>query len=281
MFVGYYNDYDFTLIDKWRPALNCDGFELLMFNRFFGFPDAYDYSSGLPDAYVAVDDAIMKAKENGAAFYSMHMTKVIGGLISRNADGDIEAAVSLFTANCKLAVRYGVKLLVLHLWGGRESDKNIDVNIKMFPALKEISDGYGLTLTIENIVCNTHKPLTHMKTLWDRYGGDVCFTIDTRQAEFHKSLKQTCESGFLWENGLVRHLHISDWSGAETDWSALNRHAPLGSGDVDFDYFFKFIKSTGYGGAITIEGGMTREPDATVGTVNQALGYVKSYYREC
>jgi sugar phosphate isomerase/epimerase len=118
-----------------------------------------------------------------------------------------------------------------------------------------------------------------MKRLWETYGSDVCFTIDTRQAEFHKSIKQTCESGFLWENGLVRHLHISDYSGAEMDWTHLKRHTPLGSGDVDFDYFFNFIKSTGYGGAIVIEGGMTREADATVEAVNKALGYAGDKFK--
>jgi sugar phosphate isomerase/epimerase len=246
-----------------------------MFNRFFGSPDPYDYSASLPDEYAAVDAAIMKAKENGAVFYSMHMAKTIGEFISRNENGDIKAAVDIFNLNCQLAVKYGVKLLVLHLWGGRASDKNIEVNIKMFPVLKEISDSYGLTLTVENIVCNTNRPLMHMKELWLHYGNDVAFTIDTRQAEFHKSLKQTCESGFLWENNLVRHIHISDFSGAEMDWERLWVHVPPGSGDVDFDYFFKFLKSTGFDGTITLESGMTHESEATVSDVNKALEFVR------
>lgn len=265
-FIGSRNNFDHTLIGKLKPALNCDGFEIFMF----------DYFADRPDEYKPVSEIVAEAKNSGAVFYSMHMNKRIGDLISRNQNGDADNAVKLFESNCGYAVKYGVKLLVLHLWGGLPSDKNIDVNIKMFPVLKAISDRYGLVLTVENIVCNTYKPLIHMKRLCELYPCDIKFTIDTRQAEFHKSLAETCESSFLWDNNLVSHLHINDYSGGNTDWSRLGVGIPLNSGDVDFKYFFSFFKSINFSGSITLEGSVSYYDDNPPLRLNNSLEFIKN-----
>ena len=248
-FIHGWNGRDHTLIKKMKPRLLYRGFEIMMYNHY----------AGVPAEYEAVARAIVSAKDNGALFYSMHMSKQIGELISRNENDDIEAAVRMFESNCAYAVRYGVKLLVLHLWGGIPSDRHIDVNIRVYPRLKEIADRHHLLLTVENIVCNTHRPLDHMRSLWETYGEDIRFTIDVRQAEFHKSLVDTCESDFLWENNLVPHLHFSDYSGGCMDWSRLGVHTPLGEGDVDFAYFFSFLRSIGFQGSMTVECGFGQE----------------------
>ncbi len=265
-FIGTRNNFDHTLIGKLKPELNCNGLEIFMF----------DYFADHPDEYEPVSEIIIKAKNSGSVFYSMHMNKRIGDLISRNESGDIDSAVRLFESNCGYAVKYGVKLLVLHLWGGIPSDKNIDVNIKMFPELKAVSDSFGLELTVENIVCNTYKPLTHMKRLWELYPDDIKFTIDTRQAEFHKSLTETCESSFLWDNNLVSHLHINDYSGGCTDWSRLKIGVPLNSGDVDFDYFFSFLKSVNFSGSVTLERSVLYDDDNLTLSLNNSLEFIKN-----
>ena len=242
-FIHTWNGGDHTLIEKMKPNLAYPGFEIFMF----------DYYADHLEEYAEIADSIVRAKENGILFYSMHMTKRIGELVSRNEGNDMENALHLFEFNCKYAVKFGVKLLVLHLWGGRPSDKNIDVNIKMFPKLKEISDKYGLILTVENIVCNTYRPLDHMQKMWELYRDNVRFTIDVRQAEFHKSLVETCESSFLWDNNLVSHLHIADYKGGYMDWAKLRENTTLTHGDVDFAYFFSFLKSIKFAGSITVE----------------------------
>jgi len=225
------------------------GFEIFMFDYFIDAPNEYE----------GVADVIIEAKENGIVFYSMHMNKRIGDLISRNENNDIQTALRIFEWNCEYAVKFGVKILVLHLWGGIASDKNIDVNIKIFQKLKDISDKHNLILTVENIVCNTYKPLNHMKKLWETYQGEVKFTIDVRQAEFHKSLVETCESSFLWDNNLVAHIHIADFSGKHMDWDSLQINVALTRGDVDFDYFFSFLKSIDFQGSIAVESNYSQE----------------------
>jgi len=272
LILNSYNNHDHTLMTKMIPELITQNFELLMSSYFVTRKN--DFEIFEQDEFENFAQNILKTKEAGACFPVMHMTQTIGNLISRNQDGDIEKAVKLFEFNCEYAVKFGSKLLVLHLWGSQLSDKNIDVNIKTFAALKEIADRHNLTLTLENVICNYHKPLDNMKMLWDIYGNAVKFTIDVRHAEFHKSLKETCESDFLWENDLVRHLHISDYRGGYMDYSKFFSSTPITFGDVDFDYFFSFLKSIKYSGSITIENNRISECDDLVYNLNKAYEFI-------
>jgi sugar phosphate isomerase/epimerase len=266
VFVNNSNNRDHTLIIKIIPGLISSCFEIFV----------SDYFANRQNEYEEAAKIVMQARDNGVIFPVLHTNQTIGNLISRNEKGDINNALQLFEFNCKYAVRFGAKLLVLHLWGGYDSDKNIDVNIKTFPKIKEISDRYNLTLTVENVVCNTHRPLTHMKKLWDLYQQDVKFTIDVRHAEFHKSLMETCESAFLWENNLVPHLHISDYGGGYMEWPKfLGNNTPITFGDVDFNYFFSFIKSIGYTGSITIENERISDNEDLIYNFNKAYEFVK------
>jgi sugar phosphate isomerase/epimerase len=267
VFVRGNSNHDHTLIIKILPELVSAGFEIFV----------SQYFTERQHEYIKAAEDVLLAKEKGAFFPVMHMNQSIGDLISRNGQGDIEKAMQIFEFNCGYAAKFGVKVLVLHLWGGSYSDKNIDVNIKMFPKLKEISDRYNLILTVENICCNTYRPLDHMKKLWELYGHDVKFTVDVKHAEFHKSLAETCESDFLWENNLVVHLHISDYKGKYMEWEKLlNYSTPITFGDVDFDYFFKFLKSIKYSGSLTVENNRISESDDLAYNFNKAYEFISN-----
>lgn len=267
VFINISNNQNHTLISTLLPNLISHNFEVFV----------SDYYVDRQNEYEEAAKNILQAKDEGANFPVLHMNQRIGTLISQNESGNIEKAIQLFEFNCEYAVKFGVKLLVLHLWGGGASDKNIDVNIKVYKNLKEIADRYNLILTVENVVCNTYKPLEHMKKLWDIYKNDIKFTIDVRHAEFHKSLKETCENKFLWENNLVQHLHISDYKGDYMEWDKfLGNKTPITYGDVDFDYFFSFIKSINYSGSITIENRRISNSDDLVYNFNKSYDFIKS-----
>jgi len=265
VFINGRNNRDHTCITNLLPNLISTGFEIHVSKYFTDHQDEYE----------KVSQDVMQAIEKGAYFPVMHVIEEIGSLISRNGTDEIDKALQIFEHNCGYAVKFGTKMLVLHLWGGGASDKNIDVNIKTFPKLKEIADRHNLILTVENVVCNTYKPLEHMKKMWDLYGNDIKFTIDVRHAEFHKSLIETCQSSFLWENDLVRHLHISDYGGGYMDWEKfLGNNTPITFGDVDFDYFFSFLKSINYSGSITIENSRISNNEDLAYNFNKAYEFV-------
>ena len=269
------NNHDRTSLIKMIPDLKAPNFELFMSLYFTTLKSSFEIFE--QSEFEDFAQNILETIKKGASYPVMHTAQTIGNLISRNQNDDIEKALQLFEFNCEHAVKFGSKLLVLHLWGSQYSDKNIDVNLQAFPKLKQIADKYNLILTIENDCCNTYKPLDHMKKLWNLYGNDVKFTIDVKHAEFHKSLVETCESDFLWNNNLVPHVHISDYRGGYMEWDKLlNRQnrVPISFGDVDFDYFFSFLKSINYSGSITIENDRISECDDLLYNFNKAYDFI-------
>lgn len=258
--IGRINDFNYKLLGEFVSKINCDGFEMMM-EPFWNEEDTIN----------GIISHLMPLKIN---FETMHMDKGIGELISKNEDGDIAEAVRIFDLNCQAASKLGIKLLVLHLWGGVPSDKHIDINIKVYADLLEISKKYNLILTVENIVCNTDNAVIHMKKLYETYGNRIKFTIDVRQAEFHKMLKETCEAGFLWENSLVPHMHIADFKGGYMDWSKLRPVLSPGDGDIDFEYLSDFLKKINYKGSFTLEAGPKTENGIDFEKLNRSLDFI-------
>ena len=258
--IGRRNDFDYTLIPEYSKTLKCDGFEF-MAEPFWNDENKTDEIAACLIPY-------------SINFETLHMDKNIGDLISRNEKGDINEALRIFTLNCALASKLGAKLLVLHLWGGYSSDKNIGFNIEIYAKLLKIAEKYNLLLTAESVVCNTYNPLVHMKKLYETYGGDMKFTVDVRHLEFHKILKAVCEADFLWENDLVPHFHIADYCGDCMDWSKLRPVLGPGEGEVDFVYFSDFLKKINYKGSFTLECESRAESGSDTDRVNKGLDFI-------
>jgi sugar phosphate isomerase/epimerase len=265
-FIGTVNDFDYKLIPEYSGKLNCDGFEMMI-------EPFWDTAEQLGE----IADYLARFNLN---FETLHADKSTGDLISRNESGDLDEALRRFELNCGTAEKIGAKLIVLHLWGGRASDKNIDFNIKVFADLLEIAYKYNVTITVENVVCNQRNALGHLCRLYEIYGDNAKFIIDVRHAEFHKNLKETCETEYLWKN--VLHTHISDYKGGYMDWTKLRPVLRPGTGDVDFTYFFEFLKKIKYKGSFALEAG-ARNTDRTAvdfEKINESLDFIYKNIRE-
>lgn len=233
--IGRPNGRDFTLLEKCVSALECDGFEFMMYGSW----------------HEKIDELRKYISRLNASFKAFHIEKDVGNLISRNSDGDAERAFELFDINCKLASEFGSEKLILHLWGGLDSDKDIANNISCYKTLRGIADGYRLLLTVENVVCNRFDPMSHLTELANIYP-DISFTFDTKMAEFHQQLELLYkpENALVFER--VRHLHINDYAGGYMDWGNLQT-LHIGRGHVDFESFFAFLKQKGYKDDFTVE----------------------------
>ena len=247
-------------IPQISTQLHCDGIEIMFSRRW----------------YENANEAERCSKASALPLRSMHLDKNIGELISRNDDGDIDHALRCFEINCAMASRLGIKLAVLHLWGGVPSDKHIDVNIDLLPLLHKKAAELGIFLTVENIVCNQQDALVHMKTIFERYPEIAAFTIDTRQAAFHEILMPTVKSDFLWENGLIKHIHVSDYVGGYMEWAKLGNFVKLGGGKINFAGFFSELKSRGYGGMITLESVEMQGGEADIPALNEEFAFIRS-----
>lgn len=129
----------------------------------------------------------------------------------------------MFREDCELARSIGSRLLVLHLWSGQASDQHIERSITAYPVLRDIAERCGLLLTVENVLCNTRDPMTHMRTLAEAYP-DVAFTFDTKMAAFHTQLEALCAPGNAWLLSRIRHFRVNDYGGGrQRGWNCLLR----------------------------------------------------------
>ncbi|MBQ3003807.1 MAG: sugar phosphate isomerase/epimerase [Clostridia bacterium] len=233
--LGRPNGRDITLLREAVQKLHCDGYELMMYDTW------YDKIPWMRECLQTLDVSIPV----------FHVEKSVGNLISRNGEHDTEQAVLMFETNCILAKEFGAEMLVLHLWGGLDSDKDIAHNIRTYAKLRELADAHGLVLTVENVVCNQQDPMTHLHELASAYP-DIRFTFDTKMAAFHGQM----DALYAKENRALlshmHHMHINDYGGGYKDWSNLNT-LHIGDGHVDFDKLFAFLKEIGYRGDFTVE----------------------------
>lgn len=256
--IGRPNGRNFRLLEKMCPLLNCDGLEFLMYDTW------YDRISEIKEFMKTIPMPV----------YVYHIEKQIGELVSKN---QLDEAIRRMKINCDLAKALGAELLVLHLYNGVISDSNIDFNIECYKYLEKIADDYGLTLTVENVVCNHKDPMTHLCALIEKYP-QIKLTFDTKMADFHKQLNLLYEEKYRHVWAHIAHFHINDYLGGYMDWTNL-RVLHLGQGDIDFDKLFEYIKKMGYRGDFTTEatsfdGDGQIYPERLNETVNKIRNYI-------
>ncbi len=258
--IGRPNGRDFKLLKDIVPQLDCDGLEFMMYESW------YDRCEEITAFLQSLDVPIPV----------FHCEKRVGDLISRNGEGDCEVAMRRFAVNCRMARAIGAEKMVLHLWGGLDSDKDIENNIRHYARLRELSDSYGLLLTVENVVCNGADPMTHLKSLAAHYP-DISFTFDTKMAAFHSQLDELYADTNRDVQNRIKHLHINDYGGGHKEWSNL-KTLYVGDGKVDFATFFAFLKTIDYQGDFTVEAtSFDSEGKINFAKLNETFSKIREY----
>lgn len=230
--IGRPNGRDFNLLSTLVPLLDCDGLELLMYDTW----------------YEKTKELERVVKNLSKQVFVFHLEKSIGESISHY---HLNEALYKMEQNCTLAKGIGAEKLVLHLWNGIISDKNIDYNIECYQYLEEIAKKYELILTVENVVCGNADPMSHMCALVEKYP-HIKFTYDTKMADFHKQQDLIFDPNYRHVVNNIAHFHINDRLGEYKDWSNL-KVLHVGDGDIDFPRIFALIKELNYQGDFTTE----------------------------
>ena len=235
--IGRPNGRNYRLLKSLKGKINVDGFEFMMYDSWYG----------------EKDELISFLKTLDLNIPVMHFEKSIGEIISKGDKTETEKAFLNFEINASMAQSLGIKKAVLHLWGGIASDRNFENNIKAYPKLNKIAGNYGITLLIENVICNNLDPLTRLKELSSIYP-DIKFVFDTKMAQFHRQMPLIYkeENNFLFKENRVEHIHLNDYRGEYMDFTNL-KVLPVGEGDVDFKSFFEYLKKIDYSGDFTME----------------------------
>ena len=234
--IGRPNGRDYRLLKELCPRLACDGFELMI------YPDWY----GCPEELVSFLNPL------GFRFPVVHCEKALAEHITKGGEDEIREAHRLFRINCAVAAGIGADRMVLHLWNGILSDSRFGNNLAAFGELRKTAEEYGLDLLVENVVCH-QDPMAHWEELLEAYP-DIHFVFDTKMADFHRQLDLLYDPAYarLYEEDHIRHYHVNDYGGGYMDWNNL-KVLPIGSGHIDFERFFRFVRGTGYQGDFTLE----------------------------
>ena len=214
---------------------DCDGFEFMFYRAW----------------YPELDEMLARFRALGVLFPTLHCDKMIGEGFSSGDPEEYQNALALFRVNCRAAASLGARLLVLHLWNGLPSDRNVGRHIDALEDLYKIAAEYDLTLTVENVLCADRDPLTHLSTIAERYP-DARFTFDTKMAAFHDQMGEIVSPARLSVAGRIAHVHLNDYGGGIRDFSDL-RVLHLGEGRIDFAPFLSLLRDLHYSGAVTLE----------------------------
>lgn len=258
--IGRPNGRDITLLNKCKDRLNCDGYEFLMYDTWY---TELDKIRGFMSTF-------------NKPIPVFHTEKKIGELIGNNTPEDDETAYGLFEINCKLANELGSRKLVLHLWNGIVSDKNLTHNIECYGVLRDIAKSHGLELTVENVICGYNDPISNLKKLIDKYP-EATITFDTKMAEFHKQLDLLYNESTADIFERISHIHINDYKGGYKDWDNI-RTLHLGRGQIDFVKLFGFLKQKKYKGDFTVEAtSFNQNGVIDFDSLNETLSIVRKY----
>ena len=262
--IGRPNGRDYSLLKEFCPQLDCDGFELILYDSWY-------------DRIDALADFLRKQKLNIPV---MHCEKSMAEHISRGGKDELYKAYDLFEKNCALAETIGAEKMVLHLWNGVISDSYFGNNLTAWPELNERAANHGLILLTENVVCH-QDPMSHWVELYNHYP-EIKFVFDTKMADFHAQLDllYAPEYAWLWQENHILHYHVNDYGGSFMDWDNL-KVLQLGKGHIDFDRFFRFIRETDYRGDFTFEGtGFDQTGAVNIQNLNNQFTLARQYLKD-
>ncbi len=270
--VSRLNGYDYRRAFREAAALCADGLssgiELMMLTHYY---DKYK-------------DVVAEIRANGLSAPVIHCEKEIGTMLS---DGGLQASegnaaeaesirrqvLALFRLNCEIGALAGSRRMVLHLWGGVNSDRHLDYNISALGELNGIAASHGIRLLIENIPSVSNDPLRNWHAVLASHAlGDGGFIFDTRFGRLHEQIEEILADSAVIPH--IEHVHISDFGGTYRDFKALRPILHPGEGTVDFPRIAVLLDGIGYESTVTLESPVALENDMDIPKLRRTLAYL-------
>lgn len=236
--------------------------------------------------YDKQDDVVDCVRASGVPFPVIHCEKGVGTDLShaaflehigdyRGADELLERTLDTYRLNCGFGEAIGAKMMVLHLWGGEDSDSHIRYNCDKLSELFAVAASHGIRLLIENVPSTTNDPLANWHRACDAHPG--CGLIfDTRFATLHDQVKETLTDPLVKYN--LSHIHISDFVGGYRNFSALRPILHPLEGVVDFDLISTLLHEIDYNGTITLESPVINGNDIDVVKLEKSLRFISEHF---
>ncbi len=244
-----------------------DGAELMMLKHYYDKKDS-------------VCEAV---KASGVIPHVIHCEKEIGTMISEaarlDASGECDdaealykSATELFRLNCAFAEILRVPRMVLHLWGGIDSDRYVEYNISKFDDLTGIAAEHGVRILVENIPSNCHDPLSNWRLLMPQIG-EAGLIFDTRFGKLHEQSADILSDSEI--TAKIEHVHVSDFAGKYREFKALRPILHPGEGTIDFAEVFALLRGVGYRGSVTLESPIMVGDGLDIKKIEKTMSYIK------
>ena len=229
---------------------------------------------------------IRSLRAEGCVFPTFHTDKDIGARLSdagvlapadaKEATRIRGEALDMFRYNCETAAEGSSPRLVLHLWGGLNSDCAVDFNISCLGELIAIAKDFGVRIMVENVPSTLRDPLTNWRAMSGRLG-EVGLVFDTRFATCHRQPKETLEDSAVFPH--IEHVHVSDYRGGLKEFSHLRPVFHPGEGIADLPLIFSHLKEHNYSGSFTLESpGIVGEgPEIDLDNLKRSLSFIKDH----
>lgn len=274
--VGRVNGFDYKTalgeIKKLEDEKYCSGCELMMLTFY----------------YDKLDEVVNSVRNSGVRPVVIHCEKEVGTLISDaavldscgkhdEAEEKYAEAVRCFRLNCMTAEKLSVSRMVLHLWGGYSSDRNIGYNIARFPELERIAENSGARLLVENIPSNTNDPASNWHKLLPNLG-KAGLIFDTRFGKLHEQSEEILTDNELTSR--IEHIHVSDYTGGYKNFAALRPILHPRDGVIDFETVSRLILDTGYRGYVTLESPVMSDSGLDIPKIKDTLTYLNKIFNK-
>ena len=242
----------------------------------------------LPIYYERYPDVVSNIRSNGLSAPVIHCEKEIGTMLSDAGyaasvgNGEEEKALrekitELFRMNCRIGEMAKSDRMVLHLWGGVNSDRHPDYNISVLGELTATAKEHGLRLLIENIPSVANDPLSNWNRILDSDAlGDSGFIFDTRFGKLHEQGEEILQTERIIPH--IEHIHISDFAGTYRDFKALRPILHPGEGSVDFPRIAELLDAIEYSNTITLESPVAMENDMDIPKLRRTLAYLNELF---
>lgn len=203
----------------------------------------------------------------------LHAEKSIGPSLTSNSPAEVEEAFAKFEITCRFAQTISAQRIVLHLWGLPDSDAIIDRNLAGLPRLLDTADQYGLTLSIETLLCQISTPLDVVARcrMVDRR---ATITLDTAFLAIQGQLGAAVVDDRLWPTA-VDHVHLKDYGDPGLGWGKAPYLHP-GDGSLDLTGFLKGIDARGFKGTVTLESPALRDDEPDIARIETSLDWIRS-----
>lgn len=223
------------VILRYGPQFDVDGFEVIVYPRWYNM----------------LEEVGRALRASGMAFPAIHVEKGVGEKFGSGDTSAQEQGIADFERNCNFARQIGAHLAVLHLWGLPDSDTHLERNLRLLPRCLDIVDRYRLELAIETIPGIAADPLSNIERVVV-HDARARVALDTEFLAMHGQLEALFEAAWLWEESLVRHVHLKDFA-ADAGDVVGRRYLHPGDGEIDFGRFVRQVRAVDFDGALSLE----------------------------